>query len=143
MILALILAATMPVSSVPVGSGATLCSETNLCVITAVSSPTAALYFGTGTTWCSQSANISKLPLTVSWNSPNLPLCPTDPIPNFAKSIVAVQQSTAYTISYTLNGKAQTPFTVPALPPPPKVQSCTGTLTTDSTSAQTLNITCK
>ena len=122
-----------------------MCSEANQCVITAVSSPTAAIYFGTGTTWCATPVNLTPLPVHVSYTSVNPALCATDPAPGVAKSIVAVQQAAAYTITYTLLNKPQPPFTVPALPPPPaRVLACTGTMTiTTATGAQVLALTCQ
>ena len=124
MLLAVLLLAALPANSVPVGSGATtLCSEANQCVITAVSSPTAAIYFGTGTTWCATPVNLTPLPVHVSYTSVNPALCATDPAPGVAKSIVAVQQAAAYTITYTLLNRALQcrRLQVPAkkLPPPP------------------------
>ena len=73
----------------------------------------------------------------------NPALCATDPAPKVAKSIVAVQQAAAYTISYTLLNKPQPPFTVPALPPPPTVLNCTGKMTIPASGGQVLALSCK
>lgn len=140
MIFALILAA-LPLNTVSIGSGATLCSEANKCVITAVSNHAAQLYFGVAATYCATPLTLNTLPLAISYSTPNPVLCPSDPAPGVVKQLAGQQLSTAYTVTYTLNGVLQPIFTVPAIAP--KVQNCTGTLTTDSTSAQTLNLTCK
>ena len=58
-------------------------------------------------------------------------ICPTDPAPGIVKTLVAQQQASAYTITYTLAGKT-TVVTVPALPPPPIPPitfTCPGTAT--------------
>lgn len=80
--------------------------------VTAISSPTAVLQFGVGTTWNKVTA--PKLPLIISCSG-GCPALGNDPAPGVVKSLYAVQQATAYTITLS-NG---TKKTVPALPPPP------------------------
>lgn len=78
--------------------------------VTAVSSPTAVLLFGAGTTWNTITA--ARFPLLISCTS----ACPQlggDPIYGVSKSLYAVQQATAYTV--TLSNGTKKP--VPALPP--------------------------
>lgn len=115
--------------------------------ITAISSSTAVLQFGIGTTWCS-TITAPKLPLLVSYVSPNPPLCPFDPFVGVAKSIVAQQQATAYTVTYTAAGSTKSVVvTVPALvPPAPKTATykitCTATATVPTgTMPATLSLT--
>jgi hypothetical protein len=120
-----------PPNTVQIGAGSTLCGEATQCVVTATSVP-ATLWFGVGSTWCSTGIVNAKFPLTVSWSTPNPTLCAADPSPGQYKVLLAVQQAAPYTVSYTLKGVAQAPFTVTALPPPPKTLlqtlSCTGTI---------------
>lgn len=80
------------------------------CTITAISSPTAILQFGAGTIWNKITA--PKLPLLVDCSS----ACPQlggDPAQGIVKSIFAVQQATAYTV--TLSNGTKVP--IPAIPP--------------------------
>lgn len=107
--------AQSPIAEIP---NATLIGAEGI-TITAVSSATAVLQFGIGTTWCT-TITAPKLPLLVSWASPNPAVCPFDPIAGIAKSIVAQQQAAAYTVTYTASGSTKKiVVTVPALPPPP------------------------
>jgi hypothetical protein len=117
--------AQSPIAEIP---NATLIGPEGI-TITAISIPNAVLQFGIGTTWCTVITG-PKLPLLVSYVSPNLALCPFDPKPNVAKSIVAQQQTSTYTVTYTLNGGTVTK-TIPALIPPPTTWSfnCPATVT--------------
>lgn len=110
--------------------------------ITAVSNPSAQMWFGIGTTYCATPANISVMPLFVSYTSVNPALCATDPAPNVVKQIVAQQQATAYTVTYTSVAGKVVVVSIPALPPP--TLNCTGTATMPtSTSNGTITVTCK
>lgn len=104
--------------------------------LTAISSPSAVFQFGVGTTWCATTFSNPKLPLLISWSSPNTVICPTDPAPGIVKTLVAQQQATAYTVTYTQGGKT-TVVTVPALPlpvtPTPTASPAPGTFTVAQT----------
>lgn len=109
-IFALLLGAYVCMGAVPGPEAAnvvTVCSEG--CTVTAISSATAVLQFGAGVKWNTITA--PALPLLASC----LSACPqvgNDPDPSIAKTLVAEQQATAYTV--TLAG-VSTPITVPAL----------------------------
>lgn len=101
--------------------------------ITAISIPSAVFQFGIGTTWCATTVTAPKLPFLVSYaGTPNTALCATDPASGVVKSIVAVQQSSSYTVTYTINGTSNTngsptavTVTIPALPAlPTYVTTC-------------------
>lgn len=98
------------------------------CKITAVSSATAQLQIGaTAGAWCATSFT-PVLPLTVSYPA-NTYMCPAgDPDTGVVKSLVAVQQSSSYTITYSIGGTVQPVLTVPALPPVMKNLTCAGTI---------------
>jgi hypothetical protein len=97
--------------------------------ITACSTTACTYQFGAGAKFNTVAG--AKYPLVVSCTSAaSCALLGGDPLPNVAKSIYAVQQTTAYTV--TVAGKP-VPIVVPALPlpPPPPVTpvkqwSCTG-----------------
>ena len=122
--------APQPANSIPLGAGTTaspLCQEPN-CTIMSLSSPSIKAYFGTGTKWCATPMVMTTLPLAVNYATPNALLCPTDPAPSVTKSVVVVQQATAQSVGYTVNGSHYT-FTIPALPPPAKPIIWVGTCT--------------
>jgi hypothetical protein len=107
-------------NSVPIGSGATLCKEPT-CVIVSSTAPLL-LQLVNGANGCPVALISPTLPLTVNYST-NTGLCPTgDPAPGVVKSIVAVQQASPYTITYSIGGVLQPAFTVLALPPPPSTQ---------------------
>jgi hypothetical protein len=118
-------AATVPLPA----TGVTLiCAEG--CTVTATTATTApAYYFGAGTTYFLVPS--LKLPALISCVSATAPACTNlggDPISGTAKSLYAVQQSTAYTVSWkNAAGVAQTPIIVPALMPN-YVVSCSNTI---------------
>lgn len=116
-----------------------VCAET--CTITAISSSTAVAQFGVGSTWCPTTITAPKLPLIVSYTTPNLALCGFDPAPNVQKFIVFQQQSTAYTVGYSINGVAQTPKTIPALvsTPPPTTPTVTSTISCTTSNVAVTN----
>lgn len=99
-----------------IANAVNICTEAQTCVLTAVSNTAAVFQFGAGTTWCQTFTN-PKLPITVSWTTPNPALCPYDPIQNVSKTLVAQQTTTAYTVTVTLAG-VTTVVPVPALVPP-------------------------
>jgi hypothetical protein len=141
------LSSAIAIAQVPIAeiSNATLVGPEGI-VITAISSPTAVLQFGIGSTWCS-TITAPKLPLIVSYSTPNLALCPFDPAKNNIKSIVAQQQVTSYTITYT-TGKTSTVVTIPALTPAVPITNkswlvtCTGVLTMSNSTPIISNSNC-
>lgn len=108
-------AQTAPVALMP--NAVKICTEAQNCDLTAVSNTAAVFQFGagTGSTWCQTFTN-PKLPIAVSYTSPNPALCAYDPAPNVVKTLVAQQAAAAYTVTVTING-AVTVVPVPALPP--------------------------
>lgn len=106
--------------------------------VTATSSPTAVFLFGAGTTWNTITA--ARFPLLISCTS----ACPQlggDPIYGVAKSLYAVKQATAYTVTYSINGVTQPPKTIPALSLLYNL-NCTGTGTISGTTLTSSNVTC-
>lgn len=115
--------------------------------ITAVSSPSAVFQFGIGTNWCATTITSPKLPMLVTYTTPpTLALCAIDPAPGVVKSIVAQQQSSAYTVTYTINGTS-TKVTIPALPvtptPPTYVTTCSTVVSSTGAISIILNATPK
>lgn len=90
------------------------------CTITASSAP-GSYQFGVGTTWCATAIASPKLPMVVNYSIPNPVLCATDPAAGVTKSLVAIKQTVAYTVTYSIGGKIQPVVTVPALPVTPPV----------------------
>jgi hypothetical protein len=141
-LLALILTAFVSVASAqtPVAemANATLIGPEGI-TITSISVTNAVLQFGIGTTWCT-TVTAPKLPLLVSYVSPNPALCPFDPKPNVAKSIVAQQQTASYNVVYHNAGSTNTvTVTVPALPPPPPPPTVNYKLNCTATAAIPVN----
>lgn len=137
-----LLLATLPANTVALpGCVEPTAAVPGVCQITAVSIPNAPLYFVAGAISCVVPMVLTKLPLSINDASFNAALCPTDPAPGVTKNVVAQEQAASYTVSYSIGGKAQPVYTVPAIsaPPPPTTTTKNCTVTVPSSVTVTIN----
>lgn len=103
--------------------------------VASVSSSTAVFFFGADTRWNTITA--PKLPILINCSG-GCPLLGGDPAPGVVKSLYAVQQATAYTVTLSSGAKK----TVPALPAKIYEFTCTGTGTVTGTTFTSSNMAC-